>query len=140
VGHVDHRAVDLLDAGGRGLHRADAVVVGRHVGVEAAGRPQRDREDRPEPVDRVEREQDRDVQPRVLDGLVLEVVDLVGIGEAEDAADRLLRLGVVDLPVAQERELVELLLQRHLLQQGVDLPLDALARRASCLAKGALVA
>ena len=53
---------------------------------------ERDREDRAEAVDRVVGEQDRDVQARLLDGVVLVVVDLRRVGEAEDAADRLGRL------------------------------------------------
>jgi hypothetical protein len=63
VGHVDHRAVRLLDADGGGLAGADRGVGGRDVGIEAAGLRQRDREGRPVAVDRVVREQDRDLQP-----------------------------------------------------------------------------
>ncbi len=140
VRDIDHRAVDLLDARRGGLHRADAMVVGGDVRIEAAGRGQRDREDRAVPVDRVVGEQDRDVKPRVVNRLMLELVELVGIGEAEDAADRLGGLSVVDLPVGQQRQLVELLVERHLAQQRVDLRIDRLTGRAARLAQRPLVA
>ena len=121
VRDVDHRAVDLLEPDGGGLERADAVVGPGDVGIEAAGGGQRDREDRPEAVDRVEGEQDRDAQTGVVDGLVLVLVDQRGVGLAEDGADAA-RLGgvVLHLAVGQQGELVELLLERHPLHERVD--------------------
>ncbi len=68
VRDVDHRAVDLLDADRGGLARADALVGRGDAGIEAAGRAERDREDRPVAVDGVVGEQDRDAEPRLLDG------------------------------------------------------------------------
>ena len=61
-GEVDHRAVDLLEPHGRGLEGADPVVGLRDVRIEAAGGAEWDGEDRPEAVDRVEGEEDRNAQ------------------------------------------------------------------------------
>ena len=73
------------------------------------------------------------MQPRLLDRDVLEVVDLRRVDEAEDRADALLRVRVGDLPVGQQLDLLQLLVDGHLAQQAVDLALDAavggLARR-----------
>jgi hypothetical protein len=91
-------------------------------------------------VDRVVREQDRDVQPRLLDGDVLEVVDLVRFDEAEHAADAVPRVRVRDLAVRQQLDLLQLLVDRHLLQQTVDLGLDAAVRRTPCGSQRLLVA
>jgi hypothetical protein len=87
------------------------VVVGGDARVERAGGPERDREDRPEAVDRVVGEQDRDVQARLLDGDPLVLVDERRVGEAEDAADRLRGLLLVDLPVGEQLDLVQLLVE-----------------------------
>jgi hypothetical protein len=124
VRDVDHRAVDLLDADRRALARADRRVGADDVRVEAAGRPERDRKDRPVAVDRVEREEDRDLQPRLLDRDVLEVVDLFRVGQAEHAADAVLGVRVGDLPVREQLDLLQLLVERHLPEQPVDAPLD----------------
>ena len=75
VRDVDHRGVGLLEPDGGRLARAVLVVVERDLRIEARTGGQRDREDRPEPVDRVEGEEDRDLQPRLLDGDALEVSD-----------------------------------------------------------------
>ena len=71
------------------LARAELVVLRGDVRVERARGAERDREDRAVAVDRVVGEQDRDVQPRLLDRPVLVLVDLHRVDEAEDAADRL---------------------------------------------------
>jgi hypothetical protein len=133
VRHVDHRRVDLLDADRGRLERADPVIGERDVGIERRRGRQRRREDRPEAVDRVEREQDRDVQPRVLDGVVLVLVDQRRIGLTEHAADRLARLlrVLLHLPVGEQRQLLQLLVERHPPQQRLDPALDAaIASRA----------
>ncbi len=70
------------------------------------------------------------MQPRLLDRDVLEVVDLRRVGEAEDAADARLRLGVGDLAVGEQLELLELLVERHLAQEMIDLALDAAGSRS----------
>ena len=140
VGDVDHRAVDLLDADRRRLARGDRVVGGGHRRVEAARGAQRHREDRAVAVDRVVGEEDRDVQPRLLDRDVLEVVDLRRVGEAEDPAHARLRVGVGDLPVGQQLQLLELLADRHLAEQSIDLALDAAIGAVSRRRQRALVA
>ena len=66
------------------------------------------------------------MQPRLLHRDVLEVVDLRRVGQAEDPAETGLGLVVRGLPVRVELKLHQLLLQRHLLHQVVDLLLDAL--------------
>ena len=100
---------------------AIGVVGGRHRRVEAARGAERDREDRAVAVDRVVGEQDRDVQPRLLDRDVLEVVDLGRVGQAEDAADAGLGVRVGDLAVREQLQLLQLLVDGHLSQQVVDL-------------------
>ena len=127
VRDVDHRAVDLLDADRRRLKGTDPVIGEGDVRIKAARRPKRDREDRPVPVNRVVREQDRDVQPRG-HREVLEVVDLRRIRQAEDPADRLARLGIGDLPIRLQGQLVQLVLQRHLAHQRIHSALDVLVR------------
>jgi hypothetical protein len=113
------------------LARADRVVVGRDRRIEAAGGAERDREDRPEAVDRVEGEQHRDVQPRLLDGEVLEVVDPRGIRDAEGRAEALLHLVIGDQEVREQLDLLQLLLERHAREQVVHARLDSpVSRRA----------
>ena len=90
VGDVDHRAVDLLEADGRGLAGTDRRVGLGDRRVERAGGAQRDGEDGPVAVDGVVGEQDRDVQPGLLDGDVLELVDPRRVHQAEHAADAVL--------------------------------------------------
>ena len=119
VRHVHHRAVHLLDSGRRGLAGTEGSVGFSDRWIEAAGLCQRDREHRAETVDGVEGEQDRDVQPRLLDRDVLEVVDLRWIREAEDAADPVARLIVGRLEVGEQLHLLQLLVERHLAEQRV---------------------
>ena len=140
VRHVDHRAVDLLDADGCRLTSADRVVGGGHGRVEAARGAQWDREDRAVAVDRVVCEQDRDVQPRLLDRDVLEVVDLRRVGQAEDPADAGFCVRVGDLPVGQQLELRQLLVDGHPREQVVHAPLDALTGGLPCRLQCRLVA
>jgi hypothetical protein len=71
-------------------------------------------------VDRVEGEQDGDVQPRLLDRDVLKMIDFFRIGEAEHAADALSCVRVRHLAVGQELHLFELLGHRHPVQQSGD--------------------
>ena len=95
-----------------------------HGGVEGARGPQGRGEDRAVAVDRVVGEQDRDVQPRLLHGDVLEVVDLGRVGEREHAADTGLGVGVGDLAVGEELDLLQLLRDRHPRDEPVDLAFD----------------
>src|SRR5262245_50429116 len=71
---VDHRGVRLLESHGSRLPGPDRGVIRRHLRVEAARRSQRNREDRPEAVDRVEGKHHGDVQPRLVNRDVLEAV------------------------------------------------------------------
>ena len=75
VGDVHHRRVGLLEADGCRLARAVRGVVEGDLRVEARARAQRDREDRAEAVNRVEGEQDRDLESRLLNGHPLELPD-----------------------------------------------------------------
>ena len=63
----------------------------------------------------------------LLDRVVLVLVDQRRIGLAEHAADRLARLlrVLLHLPVGEQRQLLELLVERHLAQQALDPALDA---------------
>ena len=61
------------------------------------------------------------MQPGLLDRDVLQVVDPRRIGKAEHAADTGAGAVVRDLPVRVQLELVQLLLQGHLLDEAVDL-------------------
>jgi len=54
------------------------------------------------------------------------VVDLRGVGEAEDAAEAGRGVRVGGLPVRHQLQLLQLLGQRHLVQQALDLALDPL--------------
>jgi hypothetical protein len=65
-------------------------------------------------VDGVVGEEDRDVQARLVDRDVLELVDPLGVDQAEDRAHACLGVGVGDLTVGQKLHLLQLLLRRHL--------------------------
>ena len=56
--------------------------------------------------------------------IALEVVDLLRVGQAEDAAHAGLGVGVGDLAVGEQLDLLQLLLGRHLRDQPVDPLLD----------------
>ena len=139
VRDVDHGAVDLLDPDGGGLPGAEPGVVVGHLRVEGARRRQRDREHGAVAVDGVVGEQDRDVQPGLLHGDVLQMVDLHGVDQAEDAAHAGLGVGVGDLPVGEQLDLLQLLPQGHPAQQVVHALLDRLAGRRSARLHGGLV-
>ena len=72
------------------------------------------------------------MQPGLLHRDLLEVVDLGPVGEAEDAADAGLRVGVGDLTVGEQLHLLQLLGGRHLAGSAVDplLSIDWSARPA----------
>jgi hypothetical protein len=84
VRDVDHRGVGLFEPDGGRLARAVGVIIERNLRIEARARPERDREDRSESVDRVEREQHRDLQARFLDGNALKLSDSRWISDAEN--------------------------------------------------------
>ena len=83
-------------------------------------------------MDGVEGEQDRDLQPRVLDGHVLEVADPLRVGHAEDRSEPVADLVVGDQEVRQQLDLLQLLLERHLRKQRVYARLDAVIGRVPC--------
>ena len=140
VGDVDHRGVGLLEPDDCRLARAVLVVVGRHLRVEARPCGERDREHRPEPVDRVEGKEDWDLEPRLLDGHALEVSDPLWVGHAQDRAETLAHAFVGDQEVRQELDLLQLLLGRHLRKQRVDARLDAVIGWVPCGLECLLVA
>src|ERR1700730_16844607 len=87
VADIDHWREHLLDAvvrrfvgSGRGVDPGDG-------GIEAACLAERDREYGAVPVDRVQAEEQWDVQPRLNDGDVLQGVDVGGPGEIEDGPE-----------------------------------------------------
>ena len=134
VRDVHHRGVRLLEPDRGRLAGADRGVVHRHLRVEAAGRAQRNREDRPEAMDRVEREQQRDVQPRLVNRDVLEAVDRRRIRDAQHRAEAVPHLLVGDQEVGEQLDLLQLLLQCHLREQGVDPAVDRRSRRLPAMA------
>jgi hypothetical protein len=75
-------------------------------------------------VDGVEGEQQRDLEPRLLDGDALELPDPHRIGHAQDRAQPVADLVLGDHEVGQQLDLLQLLLQGHLGEQGIDPPLD----------------
>ena len=77
------------------------------------------------------------MQPRLLHRHVLEWLIFTGSTRLKTAPDAGLRVGIGDLPVGEQLDLLQLLLQGHLRQQGVDPVLDArlaaTAGRRQCL-------
>lgn len=121
VRDVHHRRVRPVDAAAPGLLRRHRRVGARHGGVEARTLGQRDREVRGVPVDDVQAEDQRDAQPRLLDGDVLQRVELRRADHREDPAElpgrqRRARVGLV----AEQLQLAELLGEGHLLEQALD--------------------
>ncbi len=140
VGDVDHRCVRLLEPDGGRLARAVRVVVGRDLRIEARAGGERDREDRPESVDRVEGEEQRDLQPRLFHRDRLKLPDPRGIGHAQHRAEPSPNLCIGDEEVRQQLDLLQLLLQRHLREQVIDPRLDPAVRRPSSGSERLLVA
>ena len=139
VRDVHHRGIGLLEPHDGRLARAVRVVVGGHLRIEARACGQRDRKDRPEAVDRVEGEEQRDLQARLLDGHLLQFSNPLWIGDAQDRPESIAHLGVGDQEVRQELDLLELLLERHLREQVAHSRLDFLVRRLPCGLKRLLV-
>ncbi len=137
VRDVDHRGVRLLETDGGRLARAVRRVVRRDVGVEAGADAERNREDRPEAVDRVEGEEQRDLQPRLLDRETLELPDPCRIGHAQDRPEPTAYAVVGDQEIGQQLDLLQLLLECHLRDQPVHPCVDGrtsrLPYRLKCL-------
>ena len=84
---VDHGGERPVDADGAGLARGDSLALLRRRGVPGRGGRDRHREDRAEAVDDVEAEEQRDAQPRVLDGAALQAVGQRGVAHEQHRAD-----------------------------------------------------
>ena len=76
AGDVDHRREGPVDADRARLPRGDRLAAGDRVRVPRRRQRDRHRQDRPQPVDDVEREQRRDAVPVAVDDAPLEAVDL----------------------------------------------------------------
>ena len=140
VRDVDHRGIRLLQADGGRLARAVGRVVRGDLGVEAGAHAQRNREDRSEAVDRVEGEEQRDLQPRLLDRETLELSDSCRIGHAQDRPEPIAYGLVGDQEIGQQLDLLQLLLERHLREQLVHLRVDGRTDRLPRRLKRLLVA
>ena len=143
-GDVHHRREGPVDAGRGRLRRGDAgrLLDRRHVPARRLA--ERDREHRPVAVDHVEPEDHRDLEPAVLDRQLLHLPRGLGPGDVEDRADQpltdlvvhdLLRAGAGRRPGHVEGaavlvELADLLLERHLREQRVDLLLGGRVHEA----------
>ena len=133
AGDVDHGGEGPLQPGGGGLGRGDPrrSLDGRRV--PATRLAQGDREDRAVAVDHVEAEEQRDLQPRLLDGQVLGLVDVPRPADVEERADqaragsgRGARRGPATSfgDAVELLQLADLLLEGHPREQLVDPPLD----------------
>ena len=79
------------------------------------------------------------MQPGLLDGDVLQMVDLRRVGQAEHATDAGLGVGVGHLAVGQQLDLLQLLLQRHPAQQVIHPLFDLLTGGDARRLQGGLV-
>ncbi|OQB94374.1 MAG: hypothetical protein BWX86_01485 [Verrucomicrobia bacterium ADurb.Bin122] len=85
VDHRRKRPIDADDGGFEGGHRAETLD---ERGVPRAGEAERDRVRGAETVDRIEAEDERDAEARLLDGEALQAVAQIGIGRhAEEGAE-----------------------------------------------------
>ena len=132
AGDVEHRRKGHREAVGRHLARGLARRALPGLAVERRGLCERHGEHGAVAVDHVEADQERNAEPRLLDGDSLHVVNWARADEVEQVADRPVadrvrgiagdhgpRDGVAG---GGHRELAELLGQRHPLHQLVDLP------------------
>ena len=140
VRDVDHRGIRLLEADGGRLARPVGRVVRGNLRVEAGAHAERNREDRPEAVDRVEGEEQRDLQPRLLDREPLELPDSCRIGHAQDRPEPTAYGVVGDQEIGQQLDLLQLLLERHLREQPVHPRVDGRIARVPHRLKRLLVA
>lgn len=132
--HIDHRREGPVHARQPRLTRRDAARLPDQRLVPRAGLPQRNGEDRAIAVDHVEAAQDRNPEPRLLDGLALNPVVIRRTGTAvEQRADHRahglrLALDVVDvhvLSIGPLSDLHHLLFERHASQQVLHAVFDS---------------
>ena len=140
VRDVDHRGVCLLEADSCRLARTIGRVVRGNPWVEAGAHAERNREDRSEAVDRVEREEQWDLQPRLLDRETLELSDLCRVGHAQDRSEPTAYGIVGDQEIGQQLDLLQLLLERHVREQIVHPRVDGRTGRLPRRLKRLLVA
>ena len=128
---VHHGGEGPVDAGRGRLDRRHPGSPLDRAGIPARGLGQRDRERRPEPVDDVEGEQERDAEARPLHRDGLQLACEVGAEHAQEGADLPLGdhcpISIIDLRPAgcvprplELGELAELLLDCHAGQEGFD--------------------
>ena len=138
---VEHGREGPVDADGAGLPRGDGLRLFFNRRVPRCGHGDGNRKDGAEAVDDVEAEDERDVQARLLDRDVLELVDHSGIGNEEQRAELAFGDGAFDLVGFAKHELLaelaDFFLEGHLLEErgdaGVNLLVRDLAgRRSSC--------
>ena len=156
AGDVDHRREGPVDADRPRLPRGDRLAAGDGVRVPRGRHRDRHRQDRPEPVDDVEREQRRDAVPVAVDDEPLEAVDLGGVGDEQQGPElaarhrglgpgRLVRVGEVarrvglgePAEVEVLRQLAGLLLRRHRREQLLDPGPDPRSSTGCALVMGA---
>ena len=133
-GNVHHRGERPADAFGGRLDGGHAGAILGDLGVPGGSERQGHRIDRAVAVDHVEGKEDGDFQPRFLHGLTLQFVDRPGARQVEDRTDAaprgqfvLIHLDVVrpgGHAAGELRQLAELFLQRHLLEQSSYLVID----------------
>jgi len=120
AGDVEHGGEGPVDADRTGFSSGDGLGALYCLRIPGRGHGERDRKDGAEAVDDVEPEDERNVQARVVDGEMLETIDLDGVGDEEEGAD----LALADLLIhlggwseAEELvELTELFFGSHLLE------------------------
>ena len=124
---VDHGREGPADPDALRLARREGLRRFFHRRIPGRRHAERDREDRAIAVDHVEAEQQRDVQPALLEGEMLQPIDLLRIGEPQHRADATVDVVRVccrgDEPSQRDAghqvELADLLLERHPAEQGV---------------------
>ena len=87
AGDVQHRGESPADAGGNGLAGSDPGAFLNEGGIEGCRLADRDREHRPETVDDIPADQDRDTEAGLLDSGPLDGVDFGRVHTIEDGSD-----------------------------------------------------
>ncbi|GJD86499.1 hypothetical protein HPGCJGGD_4406 [Methylobacterium haplocladii] len=125
--HVGHRRERPVDARGQGLAGSRSGCTPHEIGIEARRHADRQREHRAVAVNDVQRDQQRDAEPRG-PGVAVDVGGEVLVGEVDDGAN-LAATDTLRVESGLERDEVELsrlLLERHLGEQRLDAVVDGL--------------